>query len=102
MFVLTVFSRNISAKNGAEPAEASKLVEHVLKNCPSLDFQGLMTIGQYDYDTSLGPNPDFLTLAKCRQEVCENLKLDINKVELSMGMSTDYAHAVSISCRIMP
>lgn len=56
-----------------------------------------MTIGQYDYDTSLGPNPDFVTLAKCRQEVCENLKLDINKVELSMGMSTDFSHAVSIS-----
>lgn len=74
---------------------ATKLVDYVLKNCASLDFQGLMTIGQYDYDTSLGPNPDFVTLAKCRQEVCDNLNLDINKVELSMGMSTDYAHAVS-------
>lgn len=66
-----------------------------MKNCPNLDFKGLMTIGQYDYDMSLGPNPDFLTLSKCRQEVCENLKLDINKVELSMGMSTDYEHAVN-------
>ncbi|KAF9814369.1 hypothetical protein SFRURICE_014118, partial [Spodoptera frugiperda] len=81
------------AKNGIEPSETTKVVEHVLKNCPNLDFKGLMTIGQYDYDMSLGPNPDFLTLSKCRQEVCENLKLDINKVELSMGMSTDYEHA---------
>lgn len=56
-----------------------------------------MTIGQYDYDTSLGPNPDFITLAKCRQEVCEKLKLDINEVELSMGMSTDFEHAVCIT-----
>ncbi|KAF9409858.1 hypothetical protein HW555_010891 [Spodoptera exigua] len=84
------------AKNGIEPSETTKVVEHVLKNCPNLDFKGLMTIGQYDYDVSLGPNPDFLTLAKCRQELCENLKLDINNVELSMGMSTDYEHAIEL------
>lgn len=59
-----------------------------------------MTIGIYDYDISKGPNPDFLTLAKCRQEVCENLKLDINEVELSMGMSTDFEHAVSIFIKL--
>lgn len=85
-----------TAKNGIEPSEASNLVEYVLKNCPNLNFQGLMTIGQYDYDTTLGPNPDFLKLAKCRQEVCEKLNLDINNVELSMGMSTDFEHAVCV------
>lgn len=72
------------------------MVEYVLKNCPNLEFVGLMTIGQYDYDMSQGPNPDFLTLAKCRQEVCEKLNLDINNVELSMGMSSDFEHAVSL------
>lgn len=55
-----------------------------------------MTIGEYDYDVSRGPNPDFISLAKIRQEVCQKLNLDINQVELSMGMSTDYEHAVSI------
>lgn len=84
------------AKNGIEPSETTKVVEYVLKNCPNLDFKGLMTIGQYDYDVSQGPNPDFLTLVKCRQEVCENLNLDINNVELSMGMSTDYEHAIEL------
>ncbi|KAL0860805.1 hypothetical protein ABMA27_009349 [Loxostege sticticalis] len=84
------------AKNGIEPSESPKLVEHVLKNCPNLDFVGLMTIGQYDYDTSKGPNPDFLTLAKCRQEVCQKLNLDINNVELSMGMSCDFEHAIEL------
>lgn len=85
-----------SAKSGIEPSETTKVVGHVLENCPNLEFKGLMTIGQYDYDTTKGPNPDFLTLVKCRQEVCENLKLDINEVELSMGMSTDFEHAVSL------
>lgn len=53
-----------------------------------------MTIGIYDYDMANGPNPDFITLAKCRQELCEKLNMDIKNVELSMGMSTDYEHAV--------
>nr|XP_026501721.1 pyridoxal phosphate homeostasis protein [Vanessa tameamea] len=83
-------------KNGVEPSRVTQLVEHVRKNCPDLDFKGLMTIGQYDYDTSQGPNPDFLTLAKCRQEVCEKLNLDINNVELSMGMSSDFEHAIEL------
>lgn len=60
-----------------------------------------MTIGQYNYDLSKGPNPDFLTLAKCRKEVCEKLNLDINEVELSMGMSSDFEHAVCLFFRIL-
>lgn len=79
-----------------EPKDAVALYEHVLNNCPDLELLGLMTIGQYGYDVSQGPNPDFVSLAKCRHEVCEKLKLDINEVELSMGMSTDFEHAVRI------
>ncbi|XP_075986501.1 pyridoxal phosphate homeostasis protein [Anticarsia gemmatalis] len=84
------------AKSGIEPANAYKLVEHVMKNCPNLEFKGVMTIGEYDYDMSRGPNPDFISLVKIRQEVCEKLNLDINNVELSMGMSTDYEHAIEL------
>ncbi|XP_045506782.1 pyridoxal phosphate homeostasis protein [Colias croceus] len=84
------------AKNGIEPQETTTLVKHVLENCANLDFKGLMTIGQYDYDVSRGPNPDFILLAKCRQEVCESLNLDVNNVELSMGMSTDFEHAIEL------
>lgn len=31
-----------------------------------------------------------------RQEVCDSLKLPLEDVELSMGMSTDFEHAVSV------
>lgn len=31
-----------------------------------------------------------------RQEVCDSLKLALEELELSMGMSTDFEHAVSI------
>nr|XP_049705149.1 pyridoxal phosphate homeostasis protein [Helicoverpa armigera] len=84
------------AKNGIEPSETTKVVEHVLKNCPNLDFKGLMTIGMYDRYDNETANPDFLCLAKCRQEVCENLNLDINNVELSMGMSGDFEQAIEL------
>ena len=43
-----------------EPAEATKLTKHIMEGCPGLEVCGLMTIGAYDYDTTLGPNPDFL------------------------------------------
>lgn len=56
---------------------------------------GLMTIGAYGYDVSKGPNPDFLNLVACRDHVCRSLSLQPNDVELSMGMSTDFEHAVS-------
>ncbi|KAK2588645.1 hypothetical protein KPH14_006411 [Odynerus spinipes] len=82
------------AKSGCEVAEISKLVKYILENCKHLEFMGLMTIGIYGYDISKGPNPDFLCLKKCREDVCKELGLDIKKVELSMGMSTDYEHAV--------
>lgn len=83
-------------KNGCEPDSCWKLVDFVLKNCPHLKFLGLMTIGQFGYDLSLGPNPDFLCLSKCREEVCKKLDLQKNDVELSMGMSDDFEHAIEL------
>lgn len=32
-----------------------------------------------------------------RQEVCDSLKFPMEEVELSMGMSTDFEHAVSLT-----
>lgn len=55
-----------------------------------------MTIGKYGYDITQGPNPDFLSLVACKEELCKKLDLQPNDVELSMGMSSDYAHAVCL------
>lgn len=54
-----------------------------------------MTIGKYGYDVSQGPNPDFILLAKCKEDLCQELNLPASQVELSMGMSSDYEHAVN-------
>ncbi len=36
-------------------------------------------------------------LLKRREVVCESLKIPEEQVELSMGMSTDFEHAVSVA-----
>ncbi|KAJ7423328.1 adhesion G protein-coupled receptor A2 [Willisornis vidua] len=84
------------SKHGLPPADTTAAVEHVINKCPSLEFVGLMTIGSIGHDLSKGPNPDFQMLLSLRQEVCEKLNLPVEKVELSMGMSTDFQHAIEV------
>ncbi|XP_071655458.1 pyridoxal phosphate homeostasis protein isoform X1 [Patagioenas fasciata] len=84
------------SKHGLPPADTAAAVEHVINKCPSLEFVGLMTIGSIGHDLSKGPNPDFQMLLSLRQEVCEKLNLPVEKVELSMGMSTDFQHAIEV------
>ncbi|XP_075951467.1 pyridoxal phosphate homeostasis protein isoform X4 [Anarhichas minor] len=81
------------SKHGLPPEETVNTVKHIVSQCSALHFLGLMTIGSYGYDLSLGPNPDFQMLLSRRQEVCDGLKLPLEGVELSMGMSTDFEHA---------
>ncbi|XP_066149795.1 pyridoxal phosphate homeostasis protein [Euwallacea fornicatus] len=83
-------------KSGISVSEVTEITDYVLKECHNLRFEGLMTIGEYGYDYSKGPNPDFLCLIKCRDEVCKKLSLDWKKVELSMGMSNDFDRAIEM------
>ncbi|KAJ1556621.1 hypothetical protein HK405_002330, partial [Cladochytrium tenue] len=80
-----------TAKSGVNPADCLETVRHVQSSCPNLVVKGLMTIGSPDHDPETGPNPDFLVMQRCQAEVRERLGLDM---ELSMGMSDDYEHAV--------
>ncbi|XP_026055915.1 pyridoxal phosphate homeostasis protein-like [Carassius auratus] len=84
------------SKHGLPPDETVNLVKHIVSQCPALDFAGLMTIGRYGYDLSEGPNPDFQMLVERREEVCESLQIPVEQVELSMGMSTDFEHAIEV------
>lgn len=83
-------------KTGIDPDKVCHLVSHILGDCPSLDFAGLMTIGSLYHDLSLGPNPDFQYLIKCANETCIRFGLNFNSIELSMGMSGDYEHAIEV------
>ncbi|KAJ8687548.1 hypothetical protein QAD02_023342 [Eretmocerus hayati] len=84
------------AKSGCDIDSAASLVKYILEKCPNLDFVGLMTIGEYGYDLSKGPNPDFCTLCMSKTKICQELDLNPKEVKLSMGMSTDYEHAIEL------
>lgn len=83
-------------KSGIAPSEVEDLVKYVLNECENLELQGLMTIGKYGYNPADGPNPDFVCLKRVRDDLCQSLGLDWKKLNLSMGMSSDYEQAVRI------
>ncbi|KAL1567768.1 pyridoxal phosphate homeostasis protein-like [Salvia divinorum] len=81
------------SKFGVEPAGCLDLAKHVTRNCPNLEFCGMMTIGMPDY-TSTPEN--FKTLANCRSDVCKALGIAEQQTELSMGMSGDFELAIEM------
>ncbi|XP_038070891.1 pyridoxal phosphate homeostasis protein-like [Patiria miniata] len=83
-------------KHGVSPSECCDLYDHVRQNCSALDVVGIMTIGAFDHDLSKGPNPDFQTLIQCREAICSKFGLAKEAIELSMGMSNDFEHAIEV------
>ncbi|KAB0794970.1 hypothetical protein PPYR_11809 [Photinus pyralis] len=94
--MLQVNTSGEDAKNGVEPSEIVDLTRHVSDNCKNLEVDGIMTIGQFGYNLDNGPNPDFICLKKCRDEICQSLGWDFKNVNLSMGMSDDFEHAIEM------
>nr|XP_027203629.1 exocyst complex component 5-like isoform X1 [Dermatophagoides pteronyssinus] len=87
---------NEAQKSGIDVAAAKELITFILDKCNRLELVGLMTIGAYDYDVSLGPNPDFLKLIQVRKEVCHLFGKPENEIQLSMGMTSDFEHAIAL------
>ena len=90
-------------KNGVEPgSDTLTIVQHIKQKCPNLKLIGLMTIGALGHSIAStiqqeeGANPDFLTLIECRQQVADLLQMQENSLELSMGMSNDFAEAIKM------
>lgn len=55
----TISKMFVKGKHGLPPEETVNTVKHIVSQCSALHFSGLMTIGHYGYDLTLGPNPDF-------------------------------------------
>lgn len=86
-------------KSGIEPSETFSVVSHILENCPQLEFKGIMTIGALGRSIALPAdrlNEDFVSLVECKTTICDKLNFDADSVDLSMGMSSDFEHAVSV------
>ena len=94
VFVQVNTSGEVS-KHGSAGDGAVSVARHILRQCTDLKFLGLMTIGQIGHDYSTGPNPDFECLGSTRVKLCQELSLDKEEVELSMGMSSDFEYAIA-------
>lgn len=56
-------------KYGLPPEETVNTAKHIMSECCALQFAGLMTIGRYGYNLTLGPNPDFQVQAFLKNSV---------------------------------
>ncbi|KAL8560273.1 hypothetical protein ACOMHN_006004 [Nucella lapillus] len=81
-------------KNGVGPSEAVALSKFIQEECSHLRLAGLMTIGSVVSSVSGQLNPDFECLTECRKVVSEALGISELDLELSMGMSQDFEHAI--------
>ncbi|KAJ1796894.1 hypothetical protein LPJ56_007080 [Coemansia sp. RSA 2599] len=80
-------------KGGVEKDDVVQVARAVRESCKSLNLLGLMTIGSVE-GSHQRPNPDFLTLVKLRDQIKAELGGD--DLELSMGMSDDFEHALEL------
>ncbi|KAJ1962175.1 hypothetical protein GGI12_002809 [Dipsacomyces acuminosporus] len=79
-------------KGGAEQNEVADVAKEILDSCKNLNLLGLMTIGSVE-GSEQRPNPDFLRLVAIRDSIESQLGV---KLELSMGMSGDFEHALEL------
>jgi len=68
--------------------DCADLVKEIIDSCPHLRVDGLMTIG------APGDYSCFDSLAECRKDIAEVLDVDVDSLDLSMGMSGDYSEAI--------
>lgn len=82
-----------------------ELARHIIHHCPELRLKGLMTIGSYGASASDDDNPDFTSLTQTRSTLIKVLaemdgetaavkEIMAEGLELSMGMSGDFADAI--------
>ncbi|PVV03871.1 hypothetical protein BB560_001647 [Smittium megazygosporum] len=79
-------------KGGVEPQDLIKTLEYIRDSCSGLNLKGIMTIGSIENSGTI-PNPDFLKASELRG-LCQQ-ELDI-PLEVSMGMSDDFEHALEV------
>eukprot|EP01091_Cochliopodium_minus_P011698 TRINITY_DN3391_c0_g1_i1.p1 TRINITY_DN3391_c0_g1~~TRINITY_DN3391_c0_g1_i1.p1 ORF type:complete len:237 (-),score=65.15 TRINITY_DN3391_c0_g1_i1:70-780(-) len=77
-------------KSGVEPEKCVDLYREIQTTCENITIKGLMTIGKLDGDAS----EDFKRLADVKKDVCSNLNIQSDDLELSMGMSSDFEVAI--------
>jgi pyridoxal phosphate enzyme (YggS family) len=90
--MLQVNTSGEESKHGCCPEACVDLAHYVVEECPHLKLCGLMTIGRQRQTVT--PNPDFVQLLRCREVL--HHQVTCSDLELSMGMTDDYIHAIEL------
>ena len=89
--LVEVSTSDEESKTGIAPSEAESLGQHIIMNCASLHFCGLMTVAN-----PIEPAVSFNILADLRESITSNLGLPADSMILSMGMSGDWEGAIAL------
>jgi pyridoxal phosphate enzyme (YggS family) len=81
-----------AAKQGVAPVDLRSVVD-AIRECPSLELRGLMTIPPYEADPERS-RPRFEALRRLAESVAGWLSPDSFPGELSMGMTEDFEVAI--------
>ncbi|KAJ2162708.1 hypothetical protein GGF46_000433 [Coemansia sp. RSA 552] len=79
-------------KGGVHRANVPEVAREIAETCPGLCLKGLMTIGSIE-GSDQRPNPEFQALVALRDELRASAGVDL---ALSMGMSSDFEHALEL------
>ena len=90
VFIEVNMSRE-AAKSGIAPEETERLLDDMMKSCPLIAVNGLMTVAE-DTEDERVLRETFSGLRELREKLCRAAGLPLP--ELSMGMSGDYMIAV--------
>ncbi|PWZ14765.1 Vacuolar protein sorting-associated protein 41 [Zea mays] len=82
-----------SPKIGVDPSGCVELAKHVRLNNPNLVLSGLMIIGMLDYSST---PKNFKALANCREDVCKELGIPEEQLELFVDMSSDFEQTIEM------
>ena len=80
-----------SSKSGMKPDEVAPTLEHIMRECPRITVEGLMTMAPFSENPE-DARPFFRQLRELRDRLETDLGIGLPR--LSMGMSGDYEVAV--------
>ena len=89
IFIQVNISQDV-AKSGVSPGDLIPLIDLIEQECPSLALEGLMTITAEHPDPE-GARHDFVAMRRLWDQAQQRVQ---RMLELSMGMSADYAVAI--------
>jgi PLP dependent protein len=98
--VNTTTNDNTTKQIGVEPDNLVRVYDEIMKKFKNLKLIGLMTPNTMaqkpTFDSLIEHNNCFRCLVACREEISEQLNINPQNIELSMGTTQNFENAISL------